>query len=84
MAGFLEMLVGDPDRRVGWRGADHQYADAEELTLEVDEAWTEMELRSGGELIGIWRLQMVREEGMWKACSAELRSKSEGGTRQHL
>jgi len=74
VAGFLEMLVGDPDRRVGWRGADHQYTAAEELSLEADEAWTEMELRSGGELIGIWRLYMVREDGMWKACSAELRS----------
>ena len=73
LADFVEMLVGDPDRRVGWSGADHQYTAAEELNLQADEAWTEMELGSGGEVIGVWRLHMVRENGKWKACEAERR-----------
>ena len=73
IAGFLELLVGDADRRVGWRGADHQYTAAEELSLEADEAWTEMELRSGGA-----HRYLEAEHGPRRryveVCSGELRS----------
>lgn len=53
-------------------GGDSEYTAAEEVDLEVDEAWTEIEFRGDDEVV-VWRLNMVREDGEWKACSAELR-----------
>ena len=73
LSGFIEMLIGDSHRKVGWRGGDSEYTAAEELRSQTDHAWTEMELRSGGELIGVWRLHMVREGSLWTACGAERR-----------
>jgi hypothetical protein len=53
-------------------GADSEYAPAEEVDLEVDEAWTEVELATE-DSTETWRLHMIREDGRWKACDAELR-----------
>lgn len=51
-------------------GGDSQYAPAEQVGLEVDQAWTEIEF-IGEDHTEVWRLSMVREAGKWKACSAE-------------
>ena len=70
---FMNVLIGDSERRVGWFGGEAEYSDNEQLRLESDEAWTEMGLWSGGEPIGTWRLHMVRQDGSWKVCDAEPR-----------
>jgi hypothetical protein len=67
LAGFYERQQG---RSVS--GADSEYSIAEEVDLEVDVAWTELEL-STEDSTETWRLHMVREDGKWKACDAELR-----------
>jgi hypothetical protein len=53
-------------------GAESEYSAAEEVELTVDEAWTELELVTE-DSTETWRLHMVREDGKWKACDAELR-----------
>lgn len=66
-AEFYERLQG---RSVS--GGGREYSTAEEVDLEVDKAWKELEL-STEDLTETWRLHMVREDGKWKACDAELR-----------
>lgn len=72
MADFNEARMRNISEARTAFGGESQYSTAEEVNLAADEAWTEIEF-VGEDLTEVWRLHMVREEGKWKACDAELR-----------
>jgi hypothetical protein len=51
-------------------GGSSEYTSEEEVELEVDVAWTEVDIGTGSSA-ETWRLHMIRDAGSWKACSAE-------------
>jgi hypothetical protein len=53
-------------------GGASEYELVEDLDIPADEAWTEIDF-VGDTMNETWRLHMVREDGKWKACDAELR-----------
>lgn len=53
-------------------GGNAEYTISEELNLRADAAWTEIDFR-GEDKTEVWRLHLVREDGKWKVCDAELR-----------
>jgi hypothetical protein len=72
LADFYEAVLRNWSEERAAFGGESQYSVEEEVDLEVDEAWTEIEFR-GEETTEVWRLHMVREDGSWRACSAEQR-----------
>ena len=70
---FFESARTNSQEGINAFGGDSEYSLGEQVDLDVEHAWTEIEFR-GGDATEVWRLQMVREDGKWKACDAELRS----------
>lgn len=70
MAGFYEARLRNISEGRTAFGGSSEYTPSEEVDLEVDEAWTEIEFR-GEDLTEVWRLHMVRRDGRWRAYSAE-------------
>lgn len=66
---FYEAFRRNSEERKNASGAGGEFTPAESVTIPVDEAWTEIEFR-GEDDSEVWRLQMVREDGRWRACSA--------------
>ena len=60
-------------RHLGGFGGDSEYSILEELDLQVATAWTEVVFENE-DTFEVWRLHMVRENGKWKTCDAELRT----------
>lgn len=67
---LLGLFVAQQD--VSVLGGASEYTLGEQVDLDVDRAWTELELKGEGSA-EVWRLHMVREDGRWKACEAEIR-----------
>lgn len=57
-------------------GGASEFSPEDEAELARDTAWTEIDF-VGPTVDETWRLQMVREDGRWKACDAELQERSE-------
>jgi hypothetical protein len=67
---------GGPLSLGGARGEAKQYDDVETIGSDITEAWTEIE-GTRNEMFETWRFQMRREDGKWRICSAEFRSRRE-------
>lgn len=79
LAEFYEAVSRNWSEERGAFGGDSQYSPAEQVGLQVDQAWTEIDF-IGEDQREVWRLHMVREAGKWKACSAEFRGVGPGAS----
>lgn len=72
LAAFREAMVRAAAAESNTVGGASEFSPREEVELDDDVAWTELDF-VGPEVNETWRLHMVREDGRWKACGAELR-----------
>lgn len=72
LQGFVEAQFRSQTEESNALGGASEYELRESLDIAADEAWTEIDF-VGDTMNETWRLHMVREDGKWKACDAELR-----------
>lgn len=73
---FRAAMIRAADAESNAVGGASEFSPADEVDLDRDTAWTEIDF-VGPEVNETWRLQMVREDGRWKACNAELQEGAE-------
>lgn len=72
LQGFMEAELRSQIEESNVYGGASEYELVEDSDIPADEAWTEIDF-VGDTMNETWRLHMVREDGKWKACDAELR-----------
>lgn len=72
LQGFMEAELRSQIEESNAYGGASEYELVEDSDIPADKAWTEIDF-VGDTMTETWRLHMVREDGKWKACDAELR-----------
>lgn len=69
---FLTQTGSEREDRAFYGGGG-EYSPAESTSIDADRAWTEIDFQ-GEDVFDreVWRIEMVRERGVWKACAAHL------------